>query len=449
MPDLFDGPLLADRYSLGRLLGRGMAGDVRLARDEHLGRTVAVKLLIPSTEGDLADPIRFRAEAIAAARVSSPYVVSVLDIGEHEGNPFLVMEALSGLTWADELRASRPADARVFAVVDDVLCGLAAVHAAGVVHRDVKPSNVLLRDNGRAQLGDFGIAQAVDLAGITLPGTVVGSFGYVAPERLYGEIATPASDVWSAGVLLYESLAGRRPFGGDAPLTVAAAVQRGTHPPLQSLRPDLPEAICSAVEAALSADPAARPSAVTLRTSLAADNPETAKHDRDGDAAVPLHSPRVAGAVELLAQWLTPPDADLTVAIKQSRGHRARAWAAPGLVLAAAAAAILVMAGGSGTGGPGDPTPASRAEAAAPITPSVAEPDPTPSAQLAGSPPGTELDPASARGSAATPVSGTSEAITGRQGPASLDREPKDHAGKADKGKGKEKKHKGGKKKKA
>src|SRR6185295_5994227 len=200
---------------------------------------------------------------------------------EHEGHPFLVMEALSGLTWADELRASRPADARVFAVVDDVLCGLAAVHAAGVVHRDVKPSNVLLRDNGTAQLGDFGIAQAVDLAGITLPGTVVGSFGYVAPERLYGEIATPASDVWSAGVLLYESLAGRRPFGGDAPLTVAAAVQRGTHPPLQSLRPDLPEAICSAVEAALSADPAARPSAVDLRTGLAEDHPETAEHDRD------------------------------------------------------------------------------------------------------------------------------------------------------------------------
>ena len=335
---VYDGPHLAGRYRLGHVLGRGGAGEVRAAWDTLLARPVAVKLVPGGDPGELGSRQRLRTEALAAARLNCPQVVALFDYGSHEHSPFLVMERLSGTTWADELRERRPTPARVMAVVDNVLAGLDAAHQAGIVHRDVKPSNVLLTGDGEAKLADFGIALTADLSGLTLGGTVLGTVAYMAPERFTGTTATPASDVWSVGVLLYEGLAGRRPFTADSPAEVAAAAQRGRHLGLRQARPELPAALCRLVETAMSTDSSVRPSAADLRAAL-----------REQAAAG-------SAVVAPLASVEDPEAATARLAVVAGAGRRRSRAVHPALAVALAGVVAVVGAvaldGGSGIARP-------------------------------------------------------------------------------------------------
>ncbi|MFD7959923.1 serine/threonine-protein kinase [Streptomyces zaomyceticus] len=209
--------LVADRYRLHVCIGRGGMGEVWQATDEVLGRDVAVKLMLAhGTDPSAAD--RFRLEAQTAARLSHPHVVGVFDFGTWDGKLFLVMELVEG----DSLAGS-PSDPlvlpaeRVAVVAAHAAAGLAAAHRQGVVHRDIKPGNLLVDADGTVKLADFGIARFVDdpSAALTTTGQIVGTGLYLAPERALGQPASPASDVYSLGCVLYQLLTGRPPFRAD------------------------------------------------------------------------------------------------------------------------------------------------------------------------------------------------------------------------------------------
>ncbi len=289
MPSPFDpveGAQIRGRYRLGRLLGRGATAEVRLAHDAVLERDVAVKLLHQGLDEALEARTRFVLEAQLTAQLSSAHAVAVYDFGEVEGTPFLVMERMSGRTWADELRAGRPSDDRVATVLHAVAAALDSAHESGIWHRDVKPANIMLADDGSPKLGDFGIAKSVSGAEVTRTGDVVGSFAYVAPERASAAPSGPAADVWAFGVVAYESYAGRRPFDGGSPLAVVHAVLAGTPEPLAALRPDLDPATSALVSACLSPDPELRPATAALVAALASSAPASAPAALPGPAVV-------------------------------------------------------------------------------------------------------------------------------------------------------------------
>ncbi|MFN0028624.1 MAG: protein kinase domain-containing protein [Acidimicrobiales bacterium] len=210
--------IVGNRYRLGEVLGRGGMGEVLLAEDLQLRRSVAVKMLHAELLDHRDSRRRFEDEARAAARLTHPNVVGVYDIGEHRGAPYLVMERMDGPSLAAVLtRGPLPAE-RVRRLGLDVLGALAAAHAEGIVHRDIKPSNVLLTSLGDAKLADFGAAKSNRGSSHTVFGVVVGTPAYLAPERLAGEPASVSSDLYAVGVLLYEALSGRRPFSADSAL---------------------------------------------------------------------------------------------------------------------------------------------------------------------------------------------------------------------------------------
>jgi serine/threonine protein kinase len=253
-----DAPLLAERYRVGEQLGAGGMGTVFAGRDLRLDRAVAIKLLRPELARDPALRRRFEREARSAARVSHHNAVAVYDTGEDARlRTFIVMELLSGRTLAHELAEGSMDEARLRAVADGVLAALGAAHAEGIVHRDVKPANILLADDGGVKVGDFGIATSLD-AGETTTSVPLGTPAYTAPERLRGLPATARSDLYSFAVVLYEAAAGGRPFVGDGPSAVAEAVVRGEHEPLGSRAATLPQPLVDAIERALATDPGAR-----------------------------------------------------------------------------------------------------------------------------------------------------------------------------------------------
>jgi serine/threonine-protein kinase len=260
---------LAARYDLGPLLGHGGMGTVRDATDRRLGRPVAVKILRAELAAQPKARRRFETEARAAARLAHPNVVTVFDSGEDDGIPFLVMERLPGRTFADELRAGPASPERTREVAREILAAIGAAHDAGIMHRDIKPGNVLLTEAGHAKVSDFGIAKTVDDADQTQTTELIATPGYLAPERLAGEAASQRSDLYSVGVLLYEALAGRCPFVGDTPMAVLRAIEQGRAEPLSSVRPGLPHDLVSAIERAMSLDPHARfDSADAMATAL-------------------------------------------------------------------------------------------------------------------------------------------------------------------------------------
>jgi serine/threonine-protein kinase len=251
---------IAGRYELGERLGGGGMGEVFAARDRATDRQVAVKLLPRGGRGDAgrASADRFAREVRLAASVHHPHVVEVLDGGLEE-QPFLVMERLSGRTLRDGL-GEGPMDADgVRELGRQVLAGLVALHEAGIAHRDLKPDNVFEAARGAWKIGDLGIAAelAAD-ATLTLPGHVLGSIRYVAPERLRGEPGTEASDIYGVGVLLYEALAGRPAFAADAPDVVADRVREGHVEPVAEAAPDADAALTLAIARAMDPDPARR-----------------------------------------------------------------------------------------------------------------------------------------------------------------------------------------------
>ncbi|HET7487302.1 MAG TPA: serine/threonine-protein kinase [Acidimicrobiales bacterium] len=294
---------LAARYRVGALLGRGGMAEVYDAFDERLHRQVAVKVLRPEMAADPAIRARFEVEARAAASLSHPNVVAVYDTGEDAGTPFIVMERLPGETLADRMAAGPVDEAWLGRVAGDVLGALGAAHRAGIVHRDVKPGNILLGADGCAKVADFGIAKSIEQAGdITGTGLLVGTPAYLAPERIDGQPATPASDLYAVGVVLYEALAGVKPFTGDSPTAVAEAVLDGRHRPLTEVRPGVDEALAGAVEWAMSRDPALRPrSAADLARSLRGRAPAPTRDHTAVLAVPPVRTGGGRGRVLLLA----------------------------------------------------------------------------------------------------------------------------------------------------
>ena len=257
------GMRLGGRYRLADRVGAGGMGEVWRAADEVLGRTVAVKAMLPHVAGEQDFARRFLAEARAMAGVNSPAVASIHDYGQDAGVTYLVMEFIDGESLSQALARMgriRPSDAmRMIAQAAD---GLQAVHDAGIVHRDIKPANLLLRRDGAVVLTDFGISRAGEATGMTLSGAVLGTPTYLSPEQVLGHPATRLSDLYSLGVAAYECLSGRKPFAGDNPYAVA--VQRVQGPPAP-LPDDVPRAVAAVVERAMAQDPARRwPSAAAM-----------------------------------------------------------------------------------------------------------------------------------------------------------------------------------------
>jgi eukaryotic-like serine/threonine-protein kinase len=257
--------LLAGRYRLVHRLASGGMGQVWRAADEVLGRSVAMKLLSGEFVEDRAFLDRFRTEARRTAALSHAGIAMVFDYGEiEEPSPtaYLVMELVEGAPLAAVLaREGRLDPQRVLDVVAQAALALGAAHQAGVVHRDVKPSNLLIRRDGVVKVTDFGIARMIGEAPRSEAGLVVGTAAYLSPEQVACRPATPASDVYALGVVAYECLAGRRPFTGEHPVALALAHQRRRPPPLP---PDVPEPVRALVEQAMAKDARIRPAAVAL-----------------------------------------------------------------------------------------------------------------------------------------------------------------------------------------
>ncbi|HJR89330.1 MAG TPA: Stk1 family PASTA domain-containing Ser/Thr kinase [Aeromicrobium sp.] len=248
MSDSGDGTepvLLGNRYELGGILGRGGMADVRVGRDQRLGRTVAIKQLRPDLASDESFQARFRREAQSAAALNHPSIVAVYDTGEatdaHGHHiPYIVMEYVDGQTLRDILRDGRKIlPERALSIVGDVLSALDYSHRQGIIHRDIKPANVMLTPDGQVKVMDFGIARAVADASVTQTAAVIGTAQYLSPEQARGETVDARSDIYSTGCLLYELLAGRPPFIGDSPVSVAYQHVREEARPPSQFNPDV------------------------------------------------------------------------------------------------------------------------------------------------------------------------------------------------------------------
>ncbi|MGE3621810.1 MAG: Stk1 family PASTA domain-containing Ser/Thr kinase [Acidimicrobiia bacterium] len=261
------------RYELHRLLGRGGMAEVYLARDQLLDRPVAVKVLFPEHARDPNFVERFRREAQAAANLNHPNIVGVFDWGQSDGTYFIVMEYVDGRSLAEILRTEGPLHPdRAADVIADVAAALGFAHRNGVVHRDVKPGNVLVTPSGQVKVADFGIARAIESHpedNLTQAGTVMGTATYFSPEQARGSSVDPRSDIYSLGCVLYELLLGRPPFTGDSPVAIAYKhVQEAPTPPRQ-LSPAVPPAMEAIVLKCLAKNPVNRyPSAEDLRADL-------------------------------------------------------------------------------------------------------------------------------------------------------------------------------------
>jgi len=252
--------ILPPRYRDVELIGRGGMGEIYRARDETLGRTVAIKLLAERYAADQEVRRRFTREALAAARLSGePAVVTIFDVGEWNGRPFIVMEHLDGGSLAEVLdeRGAVPPD-RALSWLEDAARAIDAAHSQGVVHRDVKPGNLLLDHNGEVHVADFGIASAAGLDSLTQTGTVLGTAGYLAPEQARGERTTPASDRYALAVLAFELLSGRRPFESESPTAEALGHVQGEIPAISDVNRGLPAELDPVFERALAKEPSAR-----------------------------------------------------------------------------------------------------------------------------------------------------------------------------------------------
>jgi eukaryotic-like serine/threonine-protein kinase len=252
--------LLPPRYERPERIGAGGMGDIYAARDRQLGRQVAVKVLSDRFSTNAEVRRRFTREALTAARLSGhPHIVTIFDVGEWNERPFIVMEYLPGGTLAERARR-RDGYARIFEWLEQTAEALDAAHREGIVHRDVKPANLLFDGRGEIKVADFGIARVLDetTGGMTATGTILGTSGYLSPEQARGEEATAASDVYALGVVAYELLAGSRPFERATSTAEAAAHIHEPVPPPSERQPDLPEAIDAVFERALAKDPSDR-----------------------------------------------------------------------------------------------------------------------------------------------------------------------------------------------
>jgi serine/threonine-protein kinase len=328
--------------------------DVYAAVDTRLGRPVAVKMLRPAMAARPDVRRRFEDEARAAARLSHPNVVAVYDTGEDQGTPWIVMERLSGETLAQRM-GDKPLDVDwVLRMAGDVLGALSAAHAAGIVHRDVKPGNILFTDEGCAKVADFGIAKSIESVSgdATTAGLLLGTPRFLSPERIDGRPTTASSDIYAVGVLLYEALSGQRAFDGDTPVSVAYAVQHTTPTPLAELRPDLPADVVAVVDRAMQRDPAAR-FATAKEMGAALDVLGLgvgAPRDEDPTVAVMAPAPEPTAMVELAGKKVELPKL------------------LPVLLVAAFVLAVIGFLALSRGGGQGAPADGASASAQSPVS---------------------------------------------------------------------------------
>ena len=328
--------VLPVRYRSGELIAHGGMADVYRATDTALERVVVVKVLGDRFADDEEVRIRFTREAHTAARLAgAPNVVTIFDVGEKDGRPFIVMEFLPGGTLADRMRTGRVEPAQALAWLGQAGRALDAAHALGIVHRDVKPANLMIAGDGEVRVTDFGIARAAGHHTMTVAGTVLGTTGYMSPEQASGQRSSPASDRYALAVVAFELLAGRRPFVAETPSAEAAAHAIAAVPPATGFNRDLPAALDGALARGLAKDPSHRPdSCGELVDSL-----RLAFHD---SAATTLHAAPQA-------QPAAPPASG-------GPARRRHAWRRPSLLLAALAAAAagvglaFVLAGGDGGG---------------------------------------------------------------------------------------------------
>jgi eukaryotic-like serine/threonine-protein kinase len=334
------GTVLSGRYRLKAKLGSGGMSTVYLAGDETLDRPVAVKVMHREMSEQPDQLERFRREARAVAKLSHPNVVAVIDAGEDGGHPYIVFEYIEGENLKQRIKRLGPLDPQeALAYAIEVARGLAVAHNRKLVHRDVKPQNVLIDAEGRAKVTDFGIARQLEQQGVTDTGRVLGTTDYVAPEQAMGHGVDPRSDIYSLGVVLYEMLTGDVPFSADTQVGVAMKHVNEELPDVQRRRPEISAATALTIERATSKEPAKRYNSIgemidDLETALEVEAARAGS--TEGEATTVLK------AVRPQRRWL------------RGRGWRSVLGGLAVLALAAAVvAAVVIIQGGAGGGGGG------------------------------------------------------------------------------------------------
>jgi eukaryotic-like serine/threonine-protein kinase len=320
---------LPPRYTDVEVIGVGGMGEIFLATDQELGRRVVVKMLAERYFRDEALMQRFKREALAAARLSgTPNIVTIFDVGENDSRPFIVMEYLAGGSLESRAKGGGPSPpGQVLQWLEEAASALDAAHAAGVVHRDVKPGNLLLDDRGHVHVADFGIASAAGMDSFTKTGTVLGTAGYLAPEQAKGERASAASDRYALGVVAFELLTGRRPFEAETPTAEAAAHIHAAVPSAHAANAALPRELDRVFERSLAKEPGARyPTAAEFVADL--------RHALD----------EAAGATQIFG----PPTAPTRVT---ARRDGRRWWIPVAIGLLLLAGIVAAIAGTRGGGG--------------------------------------------------------------------------------------------------
>ena len=295
MPSMHQARLLAERYEILRRVGAGGMGEVYLARDLPLGRPVALKILKDHLLESEAALWRFREEARAAARLSHPNVVRVFDAGTDGAEAYIAMEYVAGGTLKERISREEPLEPREAArIARGVALALCEAHQKGIVHRDVKPQNVLLTERGEPKLADFGIARAAEATPLTQTSMILGSAHYLSPEQAVGEPATPKSDLYSLGVTLYEMLTGRLPFDAENPIAIAVKHVGEWPASPRAVNPGVPRPLERLTMALLAKDPEQRP-ATAMAVSRALDPSVLAHEDgQEETTAILLALPAAA-----------------------------------------------------------------------------------------------------------------------------------------------------------